>query len=149
MVEFRIHNFNDDSELKMLIENLSAAHLDEDKFRLFAHMRLAKYCEPYVPMQSGLLSRPTVTSKEVVYNQPYAHYQYEGVVYSPSYPKYENGVVVGWTSPPEKHPTNRHLNYRSDFHPYATDHWDKVMFRERGKDFCDEIAQYILDNAGK
>ena len=46
-----------------------------------------------------------VSSDGVYYNSPYAHYQFEGIVYGPNIPIFENGVIVGWWSRPNKQPT--------------------------------------------
>lgn len=90
-------------------------------------------CFPYVPFDEGVLagSANTATeigSGEVVYDTPYARYQYYGEVYGPNIPIIENGEIVGWWSPPEKSPTGRKLQYNTDMNPLAGSHWfDRAM----------------------
>ena len=90
-------------------------------------------CFPYVPFDEGILagSANTATeigSGEVVYDTPYARYQYYGEVYGPNIPIVENGVIVGYWSPPEKTPTGRQLQYNTDKNPLAGSHWfDRAM----------------------
>lgn len=99
-------------------------------------------CFPYVPFAEGALagSANTATeigSGEVVYATPYARYQYYGEVYGPSFPVVENGEIVGWRSPPEKHPTGRKLEYSTEMNPLAGSHWfDRAM-----ADHSDEVLK--------
>lgn len=92
-----------------------------------------KECFPYVPFDEGILagSANTATelgSGEVVYDTPYARYQFYGEVYGPNFPIVENGEIVGYYSPPEKHPTGKQLQYNTDKNPLAGSHWfDRAM----------------------
>lgn len=123
-------NMQNDSDLMLLINDAFAKELN-----------------PYVPMQTGTLSQSVIITPEYVeYTQPYAHYQYTGIVYGPNYPIMEGGVITGWFSPPgkgSKHPTGALINYSQDFHPLATHHWDKAMMRDRGKEFTKEVEKLI------
>lgn len=95
-------------------------------------------CTPYVPYDEGILagSANTATeigSGEVVYDTPYARYQYYGEVWGPNFPIVENGVITGWRSPAEKHPTGRKLQYNTDKNALAGSHWfDRAMADHRG-----------------
>lgn len=95
-------------------------------------------CFPYVPFDEGILagSADTATeigSGEVVYDTPYARYLYYGEVYGPNIPIVENGEIVGYWSPPEKHPTGRQLQYNTDKNPLAGSHWfDRSMDDHKG-----------------
>ena len=123
----------------------------DDQTRLYAHNRLAAYCDPYVPKESGTLSQSTVATPEYLeYTQPYAHYQYEGVVYGRNIPIIQGGVIVGWFSLPgvKKHPTGRLLTYSKEVNPLATDHWDKAMLTDRKEDFIGDIGRYIVHRMG-
>lgn len=114
---------------------------------LALHNNLAKRCNPYVPMLEGPLSQTTViTPNYVRYLQPYAHYQYYGEVYGPSYPIKKHGEIVGWYSPPgqKKHPTGKKLKYTTDYHPLATSFWDKAMLRDHGDEFRRECEDIII-----
>ena len=115
--------------------------------KLAMHNALAKEMNPYVPMQTGVLSQSIeITPDYVRYIQPYAHYQYTGIVYGPNYPITENGVITGWFSPPgkgSKHPTGEPIQYSTEMHPLATHHWDKAMLRDRGKEFKNQIESIL------
>lgn len=120
----------------------------DNPMKEYANMQLARYCEPYVPMRNGmLLSGVQVTPEAVTYPGPYAHYQYEGVVYDPNYPIVENGAIVGFYSPPgmAKNKTDRLLDYSKDIHPLATSKWDKAAMAVRKQDLAEDIRDYIID----
>lgn len=123
----------------------------DDTVRLYAHNRLAAYCDPYTPKESGTLSQTYAATPEYLeYLTPYAHYQYEGVVYGRNIPIIQNGVIVGWFSLPgvKKHPTGRNLTYSKEVNPLATDHWDKAMLADRKDDFVGDIARFIMARMG-
>lgn len=111
-----------------------------------------RVCAPYVPFWEGILagSANTATeigSGEVVYDTPYARYHYYGELYGPNIPIVENGVVVGFWSPPEKQPTGRQMEYSKEVNPLAGPYWfDRGM-----ADHKDEVlkeAQYAADRGG-
>lgn len=111
------------------------------------HNTLAIYMGPYVPMKEGILAGSTqVTSEYVRYATPYAHYQFEGIVYGPNIPIIENGVIVGWWSPPNKQPTGENLQYSTEAHPQATHHWHEAMMRDRQDEFTQDIKDIIVGN---
>ena len=77
----------------------------------------ARYMNKYVPFLNGPLSQTYETGADdmggyVKYIQLYAHRQYNGVGF----------------------------NFTTDFHPLATDHWDKYMMLADGDMFAREIA---------
>ena len=121
--------------------------LQNDKEVMTAiHNTMARRFDKYVPFDTGLLSQTTqVTDKYVRYNQPYAHYMYEGVVYGPNIPIIENGEVVGFYSRPgvKKTPTGEYMNYDKSHHPLATRHWDEAMMRTEGDAFNREVEEII------
>ena len=128
--------------------------IDDDKrVKLACHNTLKKMCEPYVPMKSGNLSQGAVVDEEGVHYGPggasaYAHYQYMGEVYGPSFPIKQDGIIVGWWSPPgkgTKHPTGRQLNYSHEKHPLATSKWNQAMYRDRKDEFCKEIKEIVMN----
>lgn len=90
-------------------------------------------CHPYLPYDEGILAGSVniatkIGSGEVIYDTPYARYQYYGEVYGPNIPIVENGVITGYFSPPEKHPTGEKLNYSTEVNPMAGSHWfDRAM----------------------
>lgn len=78
---------------------------------------IADAIQPYVPMKSGALRRSRIVGTRTISwgrGLPYAHYQYEGVVYAPNIPIIRQGQVIGWYSPrgQKKHPTDRQLGGR-------------------------------------
>lgn len=99
---------------------------------LFLAKEAKKLMDPYVPADSFVLTQNVRVYAEgdigiVHYQSPYAHYQYEGVVYGPNYPVFDGGEVVGFYSPPHKTPTGKKLNHSKARHPLATSKWDKAM----------------------
>lgn len=122
------------------------AELNNATTMLTIHENLAKRCDPYVPMDEGMLAQTVViTPQEVRYVQPYARYQYYGEIYGPNIPIKENGEVVGWFSPPglPKHPTGRQMQHSTEKHPLATSKWDKAMLRDHGEEFYKEVEDIL------
>ena len=136
----------DERALQAKLDNL----LDK-KTMLEVHNALARYCEPYVPMQSGLLATThQVTPDFVRYYLPYAHYQYTGDVYGPNIPiKDKDGNIVGFFSPPgqKKHPTGAQLKYSTEMHPRASKEWDKAMMADNGQAFIEEVKRILVERA--
>ena len=124
------------------------------------HTVLAKMCDPYVPMKTGTLAyrKLNVTPNFVQYEGPYAHYMYEGMIYGPNIPIYENigatKVITGYFSIPgkAKSPTGRYMTYSQEMHPLASRHWDKEMMRNNGDAFVAEVKRILsrrLNNGQK
>lgn len=140
-----MQNDIDDRAIVNLI--LKVSEIPTDKAVMTeCHNTLANYMEPYVPMQEGVLSiNKEVTDKSVHYLSPYAHYQFTGIVYGPNIPIFENGVIVGWWSRPNKQPTGKNINYSTEKHSKATHHWNEAMMKEKGKEFTQDITNIITD----
>lgn len=94
------------------------------------------YAQPFIPFDSGALAkscyRATVPGSGVVeWPGPYAHYMWEGEVYGPNIPVFDDdsGVPTGWFSPPgkKKHPTGRKLEYTHDKNALAGPRWIEPM----------------------
>ena len=120
--------------------------MDNNQVGLFTAETCAKHMNPYVPKDSGTLSQNYTTKPwKVTYTSPYAHYQYVGVVYGPSYPIFENGTVVGFYSPKgkKKHPTEKSIKYSKKQHPLATSKWDKAAKASKGNVIAREIENFI------
>lgn len=101
----------------------------------YAAARVIKYCDPYVPMTSGVLKKTAYVDvgavfTEVVYNQPYAHYQYYGEVMAGPAPKQYTGVA---------------LTYHGA--PMRGANWDKRMMADRGGDLTRDVARYVKGRA--
>lgn len=109
-----------------------------------------RVCNPYVPFDEGVLAGSANTATEigmgeVIYDTPYARYLYYGEVYGPNIPIEENGEIVGYWSPPKKHPTGAKLEYNTEKHPQAGSHWfDRAM-----ADHKDEVLKEAQDAADR
>lgn len=95
-----------------------------------------KFMKPYTPIRTGELmesaARSTVIgSGKIVYTQPGARYLYYGEVFGPNIPIKENGVLVGFFSPPKKQPTGRQMQYSKAVHPLAGKLWFERMKADR------------------
>lgn len=103
---------------------------------LYAASRFIHHCDPYVPMASGTLKNTAYVEGaktggvEVVYNQPYAHYQYYGEAMAGRAPKQYTGVALSYNGAPM-----RGAN------------WDKRMMADRGGDLTREVARYVKGRA--
>lgn len=91
-----------------------------------------------------------IGSGTVIWNTPYAHYQYMGIVYGPNIPIIQDGVLLGWWSPPgrPKHPTDRELNYDTAQNPLAGPHWFERMKADRLNDILDEARRAAAQGGG-
>lgn len=121
--------------------------LIDDTTMLQIHNLFAKMCDPYVPMDEGPLSQTTeITPEYVRYYQPYAHYQYTGLVYGPNIPIIKDGFIVGWFSPPgqPKYPTGAAIQYNTEKHPLATKEWDKAMMNDKRDEFCKQVRDILI-----
>lgn len=119
-----------------------------DDGRLFLANEAKRLMDPYVPADNLVLAQNVRTYLEngvgiVEYTSPYAHYQYKGEVYGPSYPIKDGGQIVGWYSPPHKTPTGKKIKHSTFRHPLATSEWDKAMMTARKDDLTKAIQNYI------
>lgn len=90
-----------------------------------------RLCEPYVPMDSGTLKDTAQIVDDadgvaVVYNQPYAHYQYHGEVMAGRAPKSYTGKPIDYHGAPQRGKA-----------------WDKRMMSDRGKEVEKSLEAYI------
>lgn len=109
----------------------------------FIDSEVIRQCEPYVPFDEGVLTRSAslatkIGSGLVIYDTPYAHYQYYGVVYGPNIPMTIGGEQT-YRSPANqaKQPTNRKLTYNKDKHPLAGSFWFERMKADHKKDILE------------
>lgn len=108
------------------------------KAQKFIDSECIRQMKPYTPFRTGMLERSAtlgtvIGSGRIVYTSPYARYQYYGVVYGPNIPIYENGILVGFRSPKQKHKTNRMLTYSKARHPQAQRLWFETMKKKHGE----------------
>lgn len=115
--------------------------------------RVIDYSRPYVPASpdrtlefSAQLSTE-IGEGRVIWNTPYARYQYYGIVYGPNIPilDKETGVLLGFFSPPgkKKHPTDKKLTYDTAQNPLAGAHWVDRMKADRMGDILDEARNLV------
>ena len=95
----------------------------------FLASEVARLSDPYVPMQQGHLKNlHTIASdgSEIVYNQPYAHYQYYGEAMAGRAPKKYTGKTLDYHGAPMRGPN-----------------WDKRMFADKQKEIEKSVSDYI------
>ena len=122
------------------------------KAQAFIDRECLNKMKPYTPFRTGIMEKSAtlgtvIGSGKIVYNSPYARYQYYGVVYGPNIPIFENGVLVGFRSPKKKHPTDRLLQYSKAKHPQAQRLWFEVMKAKHGPEIL-RGAQAIIGGKG-
>jgi len=115
---------------------------------LFLAQVAKNYMDEYVPKDNGILAQNVrITADDdaghILYNSPYAHYQYMGEVYGPNYPITNGGNLVGFYSPEHKMPTGKKLEYSKFRNPLATDHWDKAMMTARENDLAKSFENHL------
>lgn len=114
--------------------------------------KVIDYCQPYVPaspdrtLEFSAQASTEIGSGQVVWNTPYAHYQYMGIVYGPNIPVIQDGILMGWFSPPgrPKHPTDRELTYDTAQNPMAGPHWFERMKADRVNELLDEARRVMI-----
>ena len=112
------------------------------------NMQIVADCDPLIPFQQGALRNSVnypdgIYGGEIEYNTPYAHYQYEGIVYGPNIPiKDTEGNITGWYSPPSKQPKGRPLTYHTEG---TGDHWFEKAKQQHGDDW----VRLVKRTAGK
>lgn len=124
------------------------------KAQKFIDSECIRQMKPYTPFRTGMLERSAtlgtvIGSGRIVYTSPYARYQYYGVVYGPNIPIYENGILVGFRSPKQKHKTNRMLTYSKARHPQAQRLWFENMKKKHGEAILRGAAAIAGGKAGK
>lgn len=144
-MEVKINVNIDTKELAKKFESLK-----DDECMYEIHDLFAKMCDPYVPMYEGVLSQSValgISMSSITYPGPYAHYQYVGEVYGPNIPIIEDGIVVGFFSPPgqKKQPTGKEIQYNKEYHPKASKEWDKAMMNEKGDEFLKAVTNILLE----
>lgn len=90
---------------------------------------IVRLSDPYTPMQQGdLKNRRTIAAdgSEIVYTQPYAHYQYYGE------------VMAG--RPPKKY-TGKALTYSGS--PLRGARWVERMYADKRKEIENNVEQFI------
>lgn len=142
--------FNGRLEIKSNELLLKERGLDSmGRVQKFIDSECIRLMKPYTPMKSGILIRSStlstvIGSGEIHQNVPYARYQYYGKVYGPNYPIFEGKNVVGFYSPPKKHPTGKELKYDKSKNPNAGSRWFERMKSNHKREIL-KGAQKIAD----
>ena len=90
-----------------------------EKLNLFTAETCARYMNPFVPMETGVLSQTYIAGSDnktgyVKYIQPYAHRLYVGTG----------------------------LNFSKEMHPLATSYWDRAMWTVHKNKVTKEVDAY-------
>ena len=101
----------------------------DKKAQRYLANRVRLRCMPYTPRQSGILSNTSHISSNgdaVVWEQPYAHYQYYGQVMGGRAPKHYTGKALSYSGGPMRGPQ-----------------WDKRMMADHRGDIENDLAAYM------
>lgn len=88
-----------------------------------------RLCDPYVPMRQGILKNTAQIAADgsnILYPQPYAHYQYHGEAMAGRAPKRYTGTPLEHHGGPMRGPA-----------------WDKRMMADRGDEVAADLAKYV------
>lgn len=87
-----------------------------------------RFCDKYTPMQQGDLMKATIAAdgSQIVYNRPYAHYQYYGKVMAGRAPKSYTGDDLTYHGAPMRGPQ-----------------WEKRMLADKSKDIERSVEAFI------
>lgn len=110
------------------------------KVQKYLASEVVRLSDKYVPMQQGMLKNQRQIASDgsqIVYTQPYAHYQYYGEVYGPNY---TNGKRF-WSGKAPKKPTGRKLTYNGA--PMRGPRWTERMFADKREEIERSIEAYI------
>lgn len=132
----------DDKEFYRAIKEKGKLFAEGGPVQQFIDSEVLRLMVPYTPMDTGAMIQSAIAgtvigSGKIEYNSPYARYLYYGEVYGPNIPKKENGIIVGYWSPPKKQPTGRPLTYSTERHPLA----GKLWFERMKADHKDDILK--------
>ena len=116
-----------------------------DEGRLYLANTCKRLMDKYVPFKMGVLSqnvRTYVKNKKgiVHYISPYAHYQFEGILYVSS------KTGSSWARSGEykvKASPETELVHDKHRHPLATSHWDKAMMTARKDDVALSYQRWL------
>ena len=106
-------------KVKMQPTSAIIKHLGIDpngKVQKYFTKRCADYMDKFVPYDEGNLADYRIDGNKIIYQQPYAKYQYYGISKS-----------------------GKPLNYSKAKHELATSYWDRAMVSANMNDIVDEI----------
>ena len=122
---------------------------DGGRVQQIIDQRVIDFSLPYVPaspdrtLEFSAQASTEIGSGQVIWNTPYAHYQYMGIVYGPNFPIIKDGMLMGFFSPPKKCPTDRELTYDTSQNPMAGPRWFDRMKADRMNDILDEARKAV------
>lgn len=119
--------------------------------RTFTHT-CKLHMDKYTPYREGALAYDNVEegTNYIYYYSPYAHYMYEGKVMGPTFPIFEDGILVGFRSPKgkKKHYTGKDITYvPRTGHEYAGPHWDQRMWTAEKDEVIKEVEKAMKRGA--
>lgn len=116
--------------------------MNDTAFWTFAATEWHRLYSPYVPVgdSGNLRDQVDIRPKEITHTVPYAHYQYEGIVYGPNIPISDGVKTTKFISPPHKRPTGARLKYRSG---KASAKWDQAAAGTQLPKLVDSLQAYI------
>ena len=140
-------------QLRTKLQEELVTIVGDRKAKLETNKIFCEMCNKYVPRETGALQESGhATEVSVIWDTPYAHYMYEGIIYGPNIPIYdENGIAVAWYSPPgekTKYNTGRRMKYHVNGNPLAARHWDKVMLNRDRRVFNYRVSRKLQKIAG-
>lgn len=105
---------------------------------------ILRQCDTYVPFSDGYLRNTghVENNTEIVWNRPYAHYMYEGIVYEdPALHCAGFKTENGWRSRKnvEKVPSDRKIHYNNGAR--RGDHWVDRMMDSGGRREVEEAVR--------
>ena len=101
----------------------------DNRVQVYLASEAKRLCDPYVPMQRGLLKNTAVVAadgKTITYGQPYAHYQYYGEVMAGRAPKQYTGDKLTYHGAPMRGPQ-----------------WEKRMLADKRNDLVRNVTNFI------
>lgn len=104
---------------------------------------IARHADKRVPFRKGpLKNTKQITANnggvQLVYPQPYAHYQWEGKVMGPNY---TDGKGKFWSGAAPKHYTGAAIDYAGK--PTRGDHWIDRTWQEDGGKITSDFAKVV------
>ena len=117
----------------------------------FIDQKVISDCRPYIPaspdrtLADSAQATTELGSGLVIWNMPYAHYQYMGIVYGPNFQVLIKGALE-WRSYKgrPKHPTDRELTYDTSQNPMAGPHWFERAKADHLTEWLDEARRVMI-----
>lgn len=117
----------------------------------FIDQKVISDCRPYIPaspdrtLADSAQATTELGSGLVIWNTPYAHYQYMGIVYGPNFQVLIKGALE-WRSYKDrpKHPTDRELTYDTSQNPMAGPHWFERAKADHLTEWLDEARRVMI-----